>query len=63
MAYSELKAGADSAALASERETAEYDRGVSEFEMNQKKTEAEIAKINYEASKNYEEGGIIYNAQ
>lgn len=49
MAYNELKSGAESATKAAELETA--------------KTQAEIDKLNFEASKNYEVGGRIYNAQ
>lgn len=55
MAYNELKSGVDKAAQ-EEATAAETTR------LGQEKTQAEINRINREASENYEVGGRIYNA-
>lgn len=54
--YQDMKAAQDSAA-------AEQLSKDTTTNLNNQKTQAEINKINAEASKNYEEGGYIYNSK
>ena len=54
--YQEAQTAAQAAALKASQEQQTY-------ELTTEKTKAEIDKLNREASKNYEVGGIIYNAQ
>lgn len=56
MEYQDMKAAQDSAAAAAEA-------AATTTNLNNQKTQAEINKINSDASRNYEEGGYVYNSK